>query len=173
MTENKWFQIGQTITNGSWVIPIGGEIPYKAAGTEYKGKWRLFGIDAEGRLLLMSDEHVANLCIKKKDGYKKGIEWLKNICEEYGKGNGAVGARSVSEEELLHFEAESEEAIKMKYGEGDLTKYWLTSSKKPEKLSTFFGWREQRISSYGEGCYFEAGVRVIITLKQDVDLSKL
>ncbi len=68
--------------------------------------WRVLGIDKNtDEILLISADIVqtidnSNFYLRGQTGYEWGIKELNDICEIYGKGNGASGARSVDADDI-------------------------------------------------------------------------
>lgn len=69
-------------------------------------KWKVLGADDEtGELLIVAadvlkntDNSTKKLVLKGITGYLNGVEELNKVCQVYGKGKGATGARSINYE---------------------------------------------------------------------------
>lgn len=82
--------------------------------SDYKYGWRVLGIDEEtGELLILAEDFVpltggytdktsnrTYYYLKGQAGYANGVNELNNICEIYGQGEGATGARSITMEDI-------------------------------------------------------------------------
>ena len=81
---------------------------------EYQYGWRVLGVDEETKELLLISEELVPLTgggskgnrtnqyyyLREHVGYVNGTEELNKICEIYGKGRGAVGARCVTNDDI-------------------------------------------------------------------------
>ena len=84
-------------------IEIGDTVNYDPNVDEgkYDGTWKVLGIE-DGKILLISSKQVQDSYeIFGVDGYVNGVTRLDNICSEYGKGEGATGARCLRVEVVL------------------------------------------------------------------------
>ena len=96
-----WLQDGIIVTKGDKTLEAGDLIQYNAGVTSYSGAWKVLGAEG-GNLLVMSTNDVDTLLIHGLEGngtttnygLLNGIYRLNEICSVYGKGTGAVGARS-------------------------------------------------------------------------------
>ena len=76
--------------------------------SDYTGKWRVMGVTESGQLELIADISVPLVeageenvfYLQGKSGYINGVEELNNICNIYGKGKGAMTARSIVAEDI-------------------------------------------------------------------------
>ncbi len=113
--KGPWVQTGETVTDGETIIKVGEKINYIATGTDYEGGWKVLGASKYGELLIMSDSDVisnyrlgyksttTDTAERLKEGqnsWLNGAAELDAICEPYGKGEGATGARSVTVEDI-------------------------------------------------------------------------
>ena len=130
--NRKWVQNGETLSSGKTTVQIGDYVDYdcysgvKAIDRKYKSpaskngnsdqefevteqdkirKWRVFGIDNEGKLLIINADPIQTKAKTKyklagKNGFTYGIEELKHISSIYGHGLGAQGAQSITIEQV-------------------------------------------------------------------------
>ena len=71
-------------------------------------KWKVLGADDEtGELLIVAadvlkntDNSTQKLVLRGITGYLNGVEELNKVCQVYGKGKGATGARSINYEDI-------------------------------------------------------------------------
>ena len=133
--KGPWVQTGEKITDGKITIKVGEKINYTATGTNYSGEWKALGASKYGELLIMSDSDVATHRLGYKSTTTDKMEKLKEtqnswlngpneldeICESYGKGTGATGARSVTLEDIDR--VTGYDPVKEKYAEGEFYEY--------------------------------------------------
>lgn len=109
----KWIQTNDfKVKRGELVLNIGDYIIYHDCAGEngedlYKGRWQVLGVSDEGNILIVSKNCVTTHCFNKEhtvegamNAYSTGVETLDKICETYGKGAVAVGARSICIEDV-------------------------------------------------------------------------
>lgn len=109
----KWIQTSDfKVKRGDIILDIGDYIEYHDCAGEngtdlYEGKWQVLGADDEGRLLIVSEDNVTVHAFNKEltlegamESYSKGVDTLDKICEVYGRGTGAKGARSIRIEDV-------------------------------------------------------------------------
>jgi len=109
----KWVQTDDLkVICDNLILEIGDVVDYHdEAGRNgedlYKGKWKALGADSEGHLLIVSDENVTTHTFNAvrtlkgaQEAYVNGVQTLNKICEVYGKGKGAVGARSITVDDV-------------------------------------------------------------------------
>ena len=136
--SKEWTQEGDTITDGEVSLQVGDYInydeqtgavtpTYTSLGTatgvgegeeynqiftlaEYTGGWRVFGVDEEGRLQIISEDLIIPSNTEGSGYYLRGVTGLKNAVTEldniaalYGQGEYAESARSVTREDLVKF----------------------------------------------------------------------
>lgn len=126
MQKNSWKQKRLTITNGIITLDVGDNIRYDAGIDEYKGGWKILGAE-NGNLLIMSTEDVATLELYGLNGSKTGIKYgllnsidrLNEICAPFGKGKGAISARSITVQDINKLN----KYIKSFYAEKELFEY--------------------------------------------------
>ncbi len=149
--NNVWIQkTDRTVVKGEKVLKIGSTIDYTDKAGEngaekYTGDWKVLGAE-NGELLIMSAENVTtqvfNYNLQKveegKKAYERALDDLKKICEPYGTGAYATGARSITVEDVdrvTGYDKTTYERIsgsyKIKYGES-ITYYWDNTSGKEE-----------------------------------------
>ena len=133
--KGPWVQTRETVTDGKITINVGEKINYTATGTSYAGDWKVLGASEYGELLIMSDSDVTTHRLgykstttdstqklkESQEAWLNGASELDEICEVYGKGEGATGARSVTVEDINRvtgYDPETE-----KYGEGQIYEY--------------------------------------------------
>ena len=136
-TKVKWVQEGLTVTNGSVTLEIGDTIAYdETAGGTITGltatDWKVLGASDEGELLILSSKYIEtdialggielpvdiDLAL---DDYINGVSKLNKMCEEYGKGNGAIKARSINIEDINKITGYNPDIAR--YGEGKTDEY--------------------------------------------------
>ena len=138
-----WLQTSdKKVVKGNQVLEIGDIINYEDKAGEngtkkYTGNWAILGAE-DGKILIMSTANVdmkfyneSKTLETAKAEYITLIDDLNEICEAYGTGKGAIGARSIKAEDLF-----SVSYIYYKiYGfrKGDkVTLYWDTTSENQE-----------------------------------------
>ena len=105
-----WLQDGVIVTRGNVTLEAGDRIQYDAGVQGYEGKWEVLGAE-NGKLLIMSTMNIGSLQLYGLEGgtYQdhttnygllNGIKRLNELCEPYGHGTGAVGARSIKVEDV-------------------------------------------------------------------------
>ena len=102
-----WLQDAEIITKGDVILEAGDLIQYDAGVTGYQGAWKVLGAE-DGKFLIMSTKDVDTLELYGLEGNNNtinygllnGIPRLNEICEAYGHGVGATGARSIKVEDL-------------------------------------------------------------------------
>jgi len=113
-----WIQTGTTVKKGNDILNVGEKVNYIATGKEYSGEWKVLGADENGDLLIMSASNVEksyrlgvdmpesetidiDILKKVQEEWKSGaINKLDELCESYGEGEGAIGARSIRVEDI-------------------------------------------------------------------------
>ena len=134
-----WLQTkNRTVVKGDRVLNIGDTINYDETNG---GKvsvstdvvWKVLGAE-NGELLIMSASDVDFKSFSGRIAYTNGISELNTICEVYGTGTGATGARSITVEDVdrvTGYDKTTYEytsgTYKLKYGES-ITYYWDTTS---------------------------------------------
>jgi len=127
-TNTTWYYDNNgNVTNGNITLEIGDYINYDATKDEngnlitekytspkskngvedlifeidYKGTWQVLGVE-NGSVIIMSTEGVGSelLTLKGKAGLQYGVEELNNISSIFGKGKGAIKARSVTANDI-------------------------------------------------------------------------
>ena len=109
--EEKWVQKGNTISKGDKSYKIGDYYDYDETNNGKitnlaDVKWRVFGVE-DGKLLIMSTSNVNNVTLghiddldKAEKDYFEGKNIVNRIASQYGKGKNAVGARSITIEDM-------------------------------------------------------------------------
>lgn len=104
--KEVWVQKeNRTVVKGDTVLNIGDDISYDETngGTvtvEKDVDWKVLGAE-NGELLIMSASNIKDdYTLGGQDGYEKGISYLNKECEIYGKGAYALGARSITIEDI-------------------------------------------------------------------------
>ena len=111
-TSEVWVQTSdRTVIRGSQVLNIGDVIKYhdtagEGGAEKYTGAWRVLGAE-NGELLIMSESDVDSKYFNStetlaggQEVYANGINELNTICKVYGNGKGALGARSITIEDV-------------------------------------------------------------------------
>ncbi len=102
---NGWIQDGLTVKRGDDVLEIGSDFTYNAEVEGYEGGWKVLGAE-NGELLIMSTVDVSFLewgdagIDEAVNDYLNGVAELDGLCEPYGKGEKATGARSIRVEDV-------------------------------------------------------------------------
>ena len=135
--NTKWVREGNTISRGEEVYQIGDYYEYdETNGGKIDGltdvKWQVMGVE-DGALLLVSDKTVETLTLgstsdldEAKNDYLTGSEQMNEISEKYSHGKGAIGARSISNKDIIDvFGLNVGEKFKEKF----TTYYWGSNSK--------------------------------------------
>lgn len=129
--DEKWVQNGNKISKKDETYNIGDYYQYDATNdNQIKGltdvKWKVMGVDEKGNLLIVSASSVETITLGKKDDvektqkdYKEGIEKINTIAEKYGSGTNALGARSITIEDINKI---------TKYDLNELDQYGLTTT---------------------------------------------
>ncbi len=189
MAQKKWISNQSILTNADQTLRIGDIVDYEATGTEYKGRWVVIGATDEGELLILSENIVDMLWLYGSFSYNEGIEKLNDICEKYGKGKGATGARSITIEDVEAISAleKFQDFAWIIYGRNiqqTSFNYWLATkhiayNKSGEKLYCFKYVSECQIKeqilltwlrvSFGDNF----GVRAIVSIKPDIQVKVL
>ena len=176
----KWVQQGLTVTNGTDTLEIGDSIAYDETN---EGKetgltetdWKVLGASDEGELLIMSTNSIAykRLADPSKGFAQAQNDWLNpngasildGICEPYGKGEGAIGVRSVAIEDINKITGY--DPVVAKYGEGETyeygneVKYSYNGTTKPA-YSGSNGKTGTLSTTYSNGFYFYNGEEFVI-----------
>jgi len=106
--KKGWLKDGFTVVKGEKVLEIGDVVEYKAGVGTYNGTWKVLGADDKGNLLVMSDSNVNSSFLlgdstdlkKSQDSWQFSVSLLNKECEPYGNGEGAIGARSITIEDV-------------------------------------------------------------------------
>jgi len=131
-----WLRDGLTVIKGSQKLCIGDVVNYDetkggTVAVEKDVMWKVLGVD-NGELLVVSADNVVdsyglgdynkegNISLAKED-YINGISKLNTVCEVYGKGKGALGARSITIEDVNKITGYNPE--KALFGEKELYEY--------------------------------------------------
>ncbi len=101
---SEYVQDGTIISKGNIELEVGQVVDYdETNGGKITGltdvEWQILGA-SNGKLLLVSTSNVAIKQLSGGDGYLNGIKYLDEICEQYGKGDGADTARSIRIEDV-------------------------------------------------------------------------
>ncbi len=112
LLKNAWIQEGLKVIKGDVVLEIGDSIFYDETkdGTlsvPTNVEWQVLGADADGNLLILSSDWITSIefgDVTAIEGSQKDwisvVKQLDSRCLVYGKGNGAIGARSVTIEDV-------------------------------------------------------------------------
>lgn len=127
-----WLQSGLTVVKGTQKLEIGDTVEYVATGTDYEGYWKVLGAE-NGELLIvsaddvetdykLSNEHVSasSVALAGYD-YINGVSKLNTLCEAYGNGEGATGARSIKAEDVNRVTGYNPQTAG--YGKGEVNEY--------------------------------------------------
>jgi len=133
-TIDGWRQKGLTVTNGKVTLTIGDRIAYdETNGGNITGltdvEWAILGVNDSSELLIMSTTNIdknplydrASTIQERQNTWLTGTNSLDQICEKYGKGNGAVGARSIRIEDINKVTGYNPQTAK--YGKGEIYEY--------------------------------------------------
>ncbi len=128
---NGWIQDGLTVKRGDDVLNIGADFDYDETGEGTKDvTWKVLGAE-NGELLIMStSDIVESHLLGDPDGdnineavndYLNGVVELDALCEPYGKGENATGARTIRVEDVNKITGYNPETAK--YGKGQTYEY--------------------------------------------------
>ena len=106
-TSGGWVQNGLTVTDGTITLNVGDYVNYTSgvaavtAGAPVPDTvgWQVLGAE-DGELLLISAEVLNQLELEGREGYNTALTSLKTMCEVYGKGKHATGARSINVDDI-------------------------------------------------------------------------
>lgn len=156
----KWAQEGNVISRGDEKYNIGDYYEYDETNNgEINGiidvKWKVFGVDENGDLLIMSASNVGEITLGNKENlevsqedYVKGIDEINGLTLAYGKGKGAKSVRSIKASDLM---------VVGKYDISELTNYnneityYWTDAENPKYVNTS---GEEGISKLPYNSYF-------------------
>lgn len=112
ITKDKWQQNGNIITNGKETYTIGDYYEYdETRKGKYKledVKWKVYGIDENNNLLIVSSSSVESLTLGGNDtktsmnDYIEGTNKLNEIAKKYSKGKKAISARSLNTQDVIN-----------------------------------------------------------------------
>ena len=123
---NGWIQDGLTVKRGDDVLNIGADFDYDETGEGTKDvAWKVLGAE-NGELLIMSTSDIVSshpLGVPDGDNineavndYLNGVAELDALCEPYGKGENATGARSIRVEDVNKITGYNPETAKYEKG---------------------------------------------------------
>ncbi len=132
---NGWIQDGLTVKRGDTVLNIGSNFEYDSGVESYEGGWKVLGAE-NGELLIMSTIDIVSSYILGDETYTPievtgenleeaqndwlhGAADLDSLCEPYGKGKRATGARSIRVEDVDKITGFD----KTTYGKGQIYEY--------------------------------------------------
>lgn len=109
--EEKWVLNGNVVSKGNVSYEIGDYFEYDETnnGTiDVKNvTWKVMGVNSDGNLLILSASNVEKLTLGDEDNledsqsdYVEGLEKLDEIASNYGKGEEALNARSITAEDV-------------------------------------------------------------------------
>lgn len=135
--DKEWEINGNIVSRGDETYEIGDYYEYdETKGGEIKDltnvKWKVLGVK-NGHLLIVSDDKVEDLTLgsnedieKAKSDYIHGKEKMNTISQKYAKGENALSARSISNQDILDvFNINTEE----KTIKEEISYYWGSNSK--------------------------------------------
>lgn len=136
--EEKWVQKGDIVSKGNEKYLIG-DYYYNYDETisgERKDvvdvNWKVLGVDKDGHLLIVSASNAWNLELgsedniaEAQDDFVTGSSQINEICQRYGYGDGAVGARSVMFDDIVKAFDIEEKYFSVLYDE--FAYYWGTN----------------------------------------------
>lgn len=132
--DEKWVQNGNKISKKDETYNIGDYYQYDATNdNQIKGltdvKWKVMGVDEKGNLLIVSASSVETITLGKKDDvektkkdYEEATSKLNQISEKYGSGKNALGARSITLEDINKI-TKYDTKYTINYGK-EVTYYW-------------------------------------------------
>lgn len=138
--DEKWIQEGSVIKKGNISLEIGDYYDYDESNDgKITGltdvKWKVLGVE-DDNLLIMSSSNVESLTLGKSDDlttsqqdYIVGDSRLNAISEKYGSGKGAIGARSINNDDLIKFVNVDMNFSTQNFG--NITYYW-TNEENPK-----------------------------------------
>ncbi len=132
LNNQKWKMEGNIVKKGNQKYELGDYYEYdETIDNRLEDvtdvKWKVFGVDDEGNLLIMSASVVENLTLGSKKDLKEaqqdiitGIKQMDDIAKKYSKGKYALYARSVNSEDINKLTGYDKENNK------SMTFYWGT-----------------------------------------------
>ena len=132
--NNLWKKEGFKVVRKGDVLEIGDTINYDAGIAGYTGGWKVLGADKDGNLLIMSAADIETKTLggsavtaqKAQEDWLTAVTELNKLCEPYGKGSGALGARSITAEDVNTVTGYDPEA--KKYGKNQVYEYGTEAS---------------------------------------------
>ena len=103
-----WIQDGLIVKRGQEELEIGQTVKYESGVEGYTGEWKVLGADELGNLLVMSAVNInkeyplysGSLTDAQNAWLSEGVKKLDDECKLYGKGVGAISARSIRIEDI-------------------------------------------------------------------------
>ena len=137
---NGWIQAGLKVKRGTTVLEIGDTVNYDEEVEAYTAGWKVLGAEY-GELLIMSTADIESDCRLTGEGdFLNGITKLNTLCEPYGNGEGAVGARSITIEDVNKVTGYNPKTARYEKGQigeyGNKVTFWWTGNKDPYYTST-------------------------------------
>ena len=126
------------VTNGDITLALGDTVNYdETNGGTITGltnvDWRVLGATEDGDLILISSDNVQSLTLSEQEGFILGIDKLNKISREYGYGEGASYARSITVEDINRITGFNPNNVGVydpeqtgsgtKYGQGEIYEY--------------------------------------------------
>ena len=161
LLANMWIKEGFTVRKGNQVLEIGDTVNYTATGTTYNGGWKVLGADEDGNLLIMSATDIqSNIKLgaenleEAQQDWLYGIDTLDSICKVYGNGEGAIGSRSITVEDIDSVTGydKTTYGVGQVYQYGNIVKYIYNGTTAPSfKSSVIDG---SLSTGHGKGFFF-------------------
>lgn len=174
-----WIQEGEWARGGNNSVRFGDLV--KPFGRKYKGMWRVFGINENGEIMLISDECIGEVKMFGLMGYHNGIDQVDQLCIDTVKSKKVAAVRSVNGLDIhkASSQKESYTLLKPHLFERDC---WLAASYACNSaiynevgMEAIFGGVRINLplSIYGGTEYSRTlGVRAIVTLRKNVEFHK-
>lgn len=190
--EEKWVQKGDVVSKGNEKYLIGDYYHNYDETIDGERKdvvdvnWKVLGVDKDGHLLIVSASNAWNLELgsednisEAQDDFVTGASQINEICQRYGYGNGAVGARSITFDDIVNVFDVEKKYYSILYDEftynwgsnGKLISVNSNDDEKSNDLYTngYFLWfdekaNEWKLSVYN-GEYTDSNKSKIVTLK--------
>lgn len=157
MITTGWIQDGLTVRRGNEVLKVGDFIDYDANVDTYTSTWQVLGAENGELLIISTDDVQTEYGLASQYDYFGGVAKLNALCEAYGKGKGAIGARSIKVEDINKLTGYTPKTDKNEIDAlhefGTEVTYWWTGNEYPYYTSTN-GNEGNMSSEYNHGSFW-------------------